>query len=173
MKFFDSVVDFIIAVGIKIWKWLMQKGVNKKDALLYLTSLAFFVLAVGFMDSFFKCLGERAGAALIYGILFLVFFIESVVFILMKYTLYKNCEYKTLSIFAKQNITMFFLFTLVNTLSSFDTVGNCILLHFFTALFIAIGQMIPDEPPKKKKEVTEKSRRWWEVFTPAPKPGTN
>ncbi len=172
MKAFDYIVDFIIVVGIKIWEWLIKKGVNKKSTLVYMSSFSFFINSVAMMLIFFSFLGGNVILSLFIALFFLINFMYSILFILLNISIKQKEEYAELKSKLSTCFFMLLMFFLLQVFIYSDTVINMVTFSLIIIVFILIGQMMPDEPSKKKK-VKEKSSRWWEVFTPSPKPNTN
>lgn len=171
-------IDFVIAIIAKLWRIAMRAGVNKKQALVFLSSLVALLTSIIAIKFAFLIFKENSGIAwliigwitLIYGLLMIFGSILTIVIKdhlcshLKSYELLRNEFVLWLKRFFVVTVLLFLLLVsryliieLVKSPAKFDQDFDELLNLVFYLLIIPliymviiVGQMLPDEPPKKK-----------------------
>ena len=149
--------DFLIALVARGWYFFMRKGLRRKPALVWLTMLSLLV-EVTFCTLFVVILFKKIGIItallailLIFYSLFLLFCVHMVYLTRISRAYLATYE-QNRKLFATCVVVIAVFVLLCISLEDYTIVDAFVITSCAISCVIYVGNMLPDEPPKRKKE---------------------
>lgn len=158
--------DFLIAFVARIWYYFMRRGLRRKPTLVKLTIstlclelLAYLTLALAALFIWIAPPKDISVGRGVY-LTFFVILLLAILFVLLD--LYHACSLRVSKslmsgdranrLFFVTNFLLLIFFMVGGLLFGYNVVASLLIVSFAINCFIHVGNMLPDEPPKKKED---------------------